>query len=135
MNIISFLKLIRMIYGNKKPDAVKIQKMGLLAVKIGQVHALRIDFLNEETCVELSKLYRSNIPIKSEDVLKDIDRKNFLWIDEKPLASASVGQVYKAKLLTGEEVVIKVIKSNFKKLFEKDVAAVKRFFRFHSLWP
>ncbi len=130
MNIVSFLKLIWMIYGNKKPDAEKIQEMGLLAVKIGQVHALRIDFLNEETCIELSKLYRANIPIKSEYVLKNINRTKFSWINEKPLASASVGQVYRAKLVTGEEVVIKVIKSDFKKMFEKDVAAVKRFFRF-----
>jgi ubiquinone biosynthesis protein len=130
MNIFSFLKLIHMIYGNKKPDVEKIQKMGLLAVKIGQVHALRIDFLNEETCVELSKLYRANIPIKSEDVLKNIDRSKFSWINEKAIASASIGQVYEAKLITGEDVVIKIIKSNFKEKFEKDVAAVKRFFRF-----
>jgi len=130
MNIISFLKLIRMIYGNKKPDVEKIQRMGLLAVKIGQVHALRIDFLNEETCIELSKLYRANIPIKSEEVLKNIDRSKFSRIDEEPLASASVGQVYRARLVTGEEVVIKVIKADFKKKFEKDVVAVKRFFRF-----
>lgn len=130
MNMISFLKLIYMIYGNKKPDVEKIQKMGLLAVKIGQVHALRIDFLNEETCVELSKLYRANIPIKSEEALKKIDRTRFSWINEKPIASASVGQVYNARLLTGEEVVIKIIKSDFKNKFEKDVAAVKRFFRF-----
>ena len=118
-----------MIYGNKKPDIEINQKMGLLAVKIGQVHALRIDFLSEETCVELSKLYRANIPIKSEDALKDINKNNFSWIDEKPLATASVGQVYKAKLVTGEDVVIKIIKANFKKSFEKDVAAVKRFFK------
>jgi len=96
MNVISFLRLIYMIYGGKKPDAEKIQKMGLLAVKLGQVHALRIDFLNEETCLELSKLYRATIPIKSEDALKNINRDNFIWIDEKPLASASVGQIGRA---------------------------------------
>ena len=130
MNIFSFIKLIGMIYGSKKPDVDTIQKMGLLAVKIGQVHALRIDFLSEETCIELSKLYRANIPIKTEDVLKEVDKTQFSWIDDKPLATASVGQVYRAKLKTGEDVVIKIIKSNFKKSFEKDVAAVKRFFRF-----
>jgi len=130
MNIISFMKLLRMIYGNKKPDAEKIQRMGLLAVKIGQVHALRIDFLNEETCIELSKLYRANIPIKAEDALKNIDRKHFSWIDENPVACASVGQVYRAKLIGGEEVAVKIIKADFKKLFEKDVASVKRFFKF-----
>jgi len=123
-----------MIYGGKKPDAEKIQRMGLLAVKIGQVHALRIDFLSEETCIELSKLYRANIPIKTEDVLKDIDKSKFSWIDDKPFATASVGQVYRAMLVTGEDVVIKIIKSNFKKTFEHDVKSVKRFFNFIILF-
>jgi len=129
MNVFSFLRLIRMIYGNKKPDVEKIQNMGLLAVKIGQVHALRIDFLNEETCIELSKLYRANIPIKAEEVLKHIDRTKFSWIDETPIASASVGQVYRAKLAAGEDVVVKVVKSNFRRIFEQDVATVRRFFK------
>ncbi|MBN2789470.1 MAG: AarF/ABC1/UbiB kinase family protein [Candidatus Delongbacteria bacterium] len=129
MNIFSFISLIKMIYRNK-PDIDKIQKMGLLAVKIGQVHALRIDFLDENTCIELSKLYRTNTPVRSEDVLKNVDRSKFSHIDDSPLATASVGQVYRAKLLTGEEVVIKIIKSNFKKQFEKDVKAVKRLFKF-----
>ena len=130
MNVYSFLKLIRMIYGGGKADARRIQEMGLLAVKIGQVHALRIDFLNEETCIELSKLYRTNVPIKAEQVLKNIDRTKFSWIDETPLASASVGQVYRARLLSGEEVVLKVIKSGFRKIFEQDVSTVKRLFKF-----
>lgn len=115
-----------MIYGDKKADAEAIQKMGLLAVKIGQVHALRIDFLPEETCLELSKLYRANIPIGSEEVLKQVDRSQFEWVDERPLASASVGQVYKARRVTGEEVVIKVIKSDFKARFARDVKTLKR---------
>ena len=119
-----------MIYGGGKADARRIQEMGLLAVKIGQVHALRIDFLNEETCIELSKLYRTNVPIKAEQVLKNIDRTKFSWIDETPLASASVGQVYRARLLSGEEVVLKVIKSGFRKIFEQDVSTVKRLFKF-----
>ncbi|MBN2144445.1 MAG: AarF/ABC1/UbiB kinase family protein [Candidatus Aureabacteria bacterium] len=130
MNILSFLNLLRMIYGGKKPDIVKIQKMGLLAVKIAQVHALRIDFLSEATCLELSKLYRANIPIKTEDALKNLNRAPFSSIDEKPIATASVGQVYRAKLVSGEDVVIKVIKADFKRKFEKDVAALKRLFKF-----
>ena len=130
MNWFNFIRLIRMIYGKKKPDINKIQKMGLLAVKIGQVHALRIDFLDEETCIELSKLYRATIPIKTEDALKNVDKEKFSHIDNKPLASASVGQVYKGKLKNGEEVVIKIIKKNFKKQFEKDVRSVKKFMKF-----
>jgi len=129
LNIFSFLTLIRMIYGNR-PDIGKIQEMGLLAVKIGQVHALRIDFLEEHTCIELSKLYRTNTPIKTEDALRNVDRSQFSHIDEEPIATASVGQVYRAQLLSGEDVVIKVIKSDFKKRFEKDVQAVRRLFKF-----
>jgi ubiquinone biosynthesis protein len=129
MNILSFLNLLRMIYGKNKPNIQKIQEMGLLAVKIGQVHALRIDFLDEETCFELSKLYRATTPLRSEDVLKNIDMSKFSFVDEKPLASASVGQVHRAKLTTGEDVVVKIIKSDFKKRFEKDVAAVKKFIK------
>lgn len=122
------------IYGGRKPDILKIQNMGLLAVKIGQVHALRIDFLSEETCLELSKLYRQNLPIRSEDVLSRIDRSKFSHIDETPLATASVGQVYRATLTTGEDVVIKIIKSDFKKRFEQDVRAVKRLFKYVILF-
>ena len=129
MNIFSIFNLLRMIYGGGKPDILKIQKMGLLAVKIAQVHALRIDFLNEETCLELSKLYRANIPIKTEEILKYVDRSKFAWVDEAPIATASVGQVYRARLFSGEDVVIKVIKADFKRQFEKDVAALKKIFR------
>ena len=129
MNIFSFLKLMKMIYGKKKPDIIQIQKMGLLAVKIGQVHALRIDFLNAETCLELSKLYRANTPIKTEAALKNLDRSKFKQIDETPLATASVGQVYRATLLNGDAVVIKIIKADFKKRFENDVKSVKRLFK------
>ena len=114
-----------MIYGKGTPDIDKIQKMGLLAVKIGQVHALRIDFLDEKTCIELSRLYRATIPIKSEKALEKVDKESFSWIDDKPLASASVGQVYRAKLKSGEDVVIKVIKQDFKRQFKKDVRSVR----------
>lgn len=129
MNTFQFISLLRMIYGKKKIDLEKIQNMGLLAVKIGQVHALRIDFLDEKTCLKLSKLYRATIPIKTEKALKNIDKSKFSWIDKKPLASASVGQVYRARIKDGNDVVIKAIKKNFKKNFKKDVRSTKRLIR------
>jgi ubiquinone biosynthesis protein len=130
MNMLDFIDLIRMIYGKKKLDIQKIQEMGLLAVKIGQVHALRVDFLDPKKCQELSKLYRYNNTIPSEQVLSQVDESKFESIDKKPLASASVGQVHRAVLKTGEEVVIKIIKKDFKKKFEKEVNTVKNLFKF-----
>lgn len=118
-----------MIYGKKPVDILKIQKYGLLAVKIGQVHATRLDFLPIEKCEELSKLYRSTIPISSEDVLSHVDMSLFSEFEETPLASASVGQVHKARLKNGDEVVVKVIKARFKKDFIAQVRAVKILFK------
>ncbi|MBD3328171.1 hypothetical protein GF340_02585 [Candidatus Peregrinibacteria bacterium] len=128
MNWFNFIRLMRMIYGkNVRINLNKIQKMGLLAVKIGQVHALRLDFLPVEKCQELAKLYRSTIPIDTEKVLSRIDSNKFKEIDDNPLASASVGQVHKASLKDGTPVVIKIIKNNFKEKFKKDVRSVRKF--------
>lgn len=135
MNSIIFLKLIWELYFKKDlPDIEKIQRWGLLAVKIGQVHALRIDFLGPEKCQHLSKLYRQNTIINSEDISDLIDEylqrhpNRFESIEKQPFAAASVGQVYKAKLITGENVVLKVIKRDFKKSFAKEVKKVRKLF-------
>ncbi|MEY4440600.1 MAG: putative protein kinase UbiB [Candidatus Parcubacteria bacterium] len=143
MNSITFLKLIWELYFKKGlPDIEKIQKWGLLAVKIGQVHALRIDFLGPEKCQHLSKLFRQNTEIRSEDISDLLDEylvrhpNAFSFIQRTPFAAASVGQVYKAKLVTGEDVVVKVIKRDFKKTFIKDVKKVRRLFKiFLFLYP
>jgi predicted unusual protein kinase regulating ubiquinone biosynthesis (AarF/ABC1/UbiB family) len=55
--------------------------------------------------------------------------KNFSVIQEKPLAVASVGQVYRAKLPDSAEVVIKIIKAKFKERFTADVSKLRRFFK------
>ena len=62
MNWIQFGRLIHSIYSHngKLPDLDWIQRLGLLAVKLGQVHALRSDFLEPAKCEHLSKLFRNN---------------------------------------------------------------------------
>lgn len=135
MNSITFLRLIWELYFKKGlPDIQKIQKWGLLAVKIGQVHALRIDFLGPEKCHHLSKLFRQNTIINSEDISDLIDEyllrhsNRFSSIEKTPFAAASVGQVYWAKLVSGEDVVVKVIKRDFKKTFAREVKKVRKLF-------
>jgi ubiquinone biosynthesis protein len=137
MRFWKFIKLFRMIFSQKLPDLDAIQKQGLLAVKIAQTFALRIDFLSEERCTHLSKLYTKTTPIKEEDFFEllksytdDAWMNHFESISSNPLGSASVGQVHRAKLNNGEEVVVKVIKKNFKKKFERDVRALRRLIKF-----
>ena len=54
---------------------------------------------------------------------------NFEWIDEKPLAAASVGQVHRARLNNGDDVVIKFVKQANAKEFRKEVDRMKSWLR------
>ncbi|MBN1621817.1 MAG: AarF/ABC1/UbiB kinase family protein [Endomicrobiales bacterium] len=136
MNWIGFTKLIYSIYGPGMPDLEYIQKLGLLAIKLGQVHALRIDFLSREKCQQLAKLYRQTFSLPSENFLELLKQKgskniidNFSNIEKKPLASASIGQIHKAKLKNGKDVVIKAIKGNYKETFKEDVNNLEGLFK------
>jgi ubiquinone biosynthesis protein len=138
MNWFQFARLIRSIYGRQKtlPDLAWIQRLGLLAVKLGQVHALRIDFLDREKCQHLAKLYRRTDALAPQDFLKLLASvapenfaANFARIEEKALASASVGQVHRAWLKDNSPVVIKAVKKNVREQFITDVASLKNLFR------
>ncbi|MCX7841623.1 MAG: AarF/ABC1/UbiB kinase family protein [Clostridia bacterium] len=137
MNVISFIDLIREIFYKKKPDIEKIQKKGLLAVKIAQTFALRIDFLDEHKCYELSKLFNHVEKIPSESIDKLIEKymgqhwleRNFQSFNKESFASASIGQVHEGVLRSGERVAVKIIKHNFKQRFEKDVQSVLQLFK------
>ena len=145
MNWIQFGRLIHAIYGRggKLPDLDWIQGLGLLAVKLGQVHALRIDFLDREKCEHLARLYRRNATLAPEDFLSLLRASaapgffdRFESIEPAALASASVGQVHRARLKDGGDVVIKAIKKNVRAQFTADVASLKRLFRLATfLYP
>ena len=145
MNWIQFGRLIHAIYGRggKLPDLDWIQDLGLLAVKLGQVHALLIDFLDREKCEHLARLYRRNATLAPEDFLSLLRASavpgffdHFEYIEPVALASASVGQVHRARLKVGGDVVIKAIKKNVRAQFIADVASLKRLFRLATfLYP
>jgi ubiquinone biosynthesis protein len=91
MGLIRTLYFLKNIYAKKVPDIKKIENIGLLAVKIGQHYALRVDFLDEKVCTELSKLYTHSFKSKSgEDFEKLITSysgkdyfKNFSYVEKK----------------------------------------------------
>lgn len=132
MNWLGFLGLMRQIYGPGLPDLDYIQRKGLLAVKIGQTFALRADFLDEAKCRHLAKLYRQTLSLPPEDIEGLLERtppgwrESFSAIDKTPLASASVGQVHRARLKGGREVVVKLIKGDFAERFARDALSLRR---------
>ena len=110
--------------------------MGLLAVKLGQIFALRPDLIEPDRCIELQQLYSRASTIPEEDSQQLLDRfapdgfmDHFKHIDMKPFAAASIGQIHRAQLKDGSKVVVKIIKSDFEASFKRDVQRMKRWIR------
>ena len=113
-----------------------IRSMGLLAVKLGQIFALRPDLIEPDRCIELQQLYSRASTIPEEDSQQLLDRfapdgfmDHFKHIEMKPFAAASIGQIHRAELKDGSKVVVKIIKSNFEASFKRDVQRMKRWIR------
>ena len=121
----------------KSPANLKwIERQGLLAVKLAQIFALRPDIISLEKCKQLQTLYSSASTIPTEDVFRILKDKapdsyhdEISWFDVEPLAAASVGQVHRARLKSGEEVVVKIIKGDHEKRFKRDVKRMSRWLK------
>lgn len=108
-----------------------LEELGPTFVKFGQALSNREDFLPKELVVELQHL-QDNVHLADIDldgILADNFgqgfRKNFQSIDYKALASASIAQVYRATLKSGEEVVLKIKRPNINEVIESDLLLLK----------
>ena len=90
-----------------------IEMRGML-IKIGQFLSSRVDILPEEYTGELSKLQDQVPPAPFAEIALRVSqelgplKEVFSSFDEKPIASASLGQVHRACLRDGDCIVIKV---------------------------
>jgi len=136
VRLLKFALFMRQVTRKSPANLDWIQKQGLLAVKLAQIFALRPDIISLEKCKQLQTLYSSASTIPTENVFKILKEKapdsyheNISWFDVEPLAAASVGQVHKAKLKTGEKVVVKVIKEDHERKFKRDVKRMTRWLK------
>lgn len=110
-----------------------IEDLGPTYVKLGQIVSMHSNILPKEYCEELEKL-RSKVAPLDTDVVKDILIKEydkpldevFKEFSEKPLGSASMAQVHKAVLKTGEDVVVKVQRPGIYEMMERDTVMLHR---------
>lgn len=118
--------------------------LGPTFIKVGQLFSTRADLFPVEYVEELSKL-QDRVPAFSYEQVEEIIHRDlgktvqqlFRSFDPVPLAAASLGQVHKAKLHTGEEIVVKVQRPGLRRLFEVDLAILKgiaRYFQNHPKW-
>ena len=134
--MLTFFRFMRQILRKKPADLDWIQRQGLMAVKLAQIFALRPDLLGEEKCKQLQQLYQHAASIPPENWEETLKSKaipnffdNFKTIDSTPLAAASVGQVHRATLHNGDEVVIKFVKQANAVKFRQEVDRMRSWLR------
>lgn len=110
-----------------------LEGLGPTFVKLGQIMSMRPDFLPQEYCDELMKLQTEANPLPFsviEGVLRHEYQRRwtqiFASIDEEALGSASIAQVHRAILKSGERVVIKVQRPGVHDVMSKDIVLLKR---------
>ncbi len=119
-------------------------ELGPTFIKVGQLFSTRGDLFPIEYVEELSKL-QDRVPAfpyeQVEETIKSDFGKSinqlFSSFEPTPLAAASLGQVHKAKLHSGEEVVVKVQRPGLKQLFTVDLVILRqiaRYFQNHREW-
>ena len=121
--------------GEVPPEAIELaadlEALGPTFIKLGQLLSTRMDLLPPSYTEALSRLQDAVEPITVEEVEEvfcaelGVDtRTAFAWFDPEPLASASLGQVHRAELRSGREVVVKVQRPGIRERIANDMEAL-----------
>ena len=106
-------------------------ELGPIYIKFGQLLSTRKDLLPPELAEELAQLQDKVPPFKGKTARKLIEKALgepieavFSEFESEAMASASIAQVHSAKLKSGEDVVVKVIRPNLEKTINKDISVM-----------
>jgi ubiquinone biosynthesis protein len=105
-----------------------LESLGPVYIKFGQMLSTRPDIVGEEIAHSLSSL-QDKLPEFSYETANKIifnsfgqnTNELFLEFSEKPVAAASIAQVHKAKLKTGEDVAVKILRPNIYQKYLDDI--------------
>ncbi len=113
------------------PERIRMafEELGPAFIKLGQIFSVRADVFPQSYTEEFKKL-QDQVPPVSFDEIKNVMEtglgaplnKLFTDFDKKSIAAASVAQVHKARLKTGEKVAVKVIRPRIEKKIKEDIA-------------
>lgn len=111
-----------------------MEELGPTYIKLGQMLSNRPDLVPEPLIKELEKLLDRVPPFETEIARQIIQEELgkpigdlFIYFDEKPIGSASIGQVHRARLMSGEDVVVKVQRPNAKRQVIADLSLMREF--------
>ncbi|MBD0370484.1 MAG: AarF/ABC1/UbiB kinase family protein [Pyrinomonadaceae bacterium] len=112
-------------------------KLGPTFIKIGQSLGTRGDLLPLSYVKELALLQDQVPPFSTTEAYARIEaelgrtlQEAYAEIDAEPIAAASLGQVYRARLHTGEEVAVKVQRLNLPEIINFDITVLRRIVAF-----
>jgi predicted unusual protein kinase regulating ubiquinone biosynthesis (AarF/ABC1/UbiB family) len=121
-----------------------LEAMGPTYVKLGQVLSGRPDLIPQTYIDALVRLQDKVKPFAFEEVKQIVESeigvrlsKGFSYFDEQPMAAASLGQVHRAALRDGREVVVKVQRPNIASQIAEDfevLAQIATFLEKHNDW-
>jgi ubiquinone biosynthesis protein len=105
-----------------------MEELGPTFIKLGQLFSTRPDVFSKEYITEFSRL-QDKIPAVSLEEINDQIQQElgyppselFAEFHDKPLAAASIAQVHRGRLKSGEEVVFKVRRPGISKIVETDI--------------
>lgn len=110
-----------------------LEDLGPTFIKLGQIMSMHSDVLPKRYCDELMRLRSEVSPMPFSQVEETLQEaygcpwnKIFKEIDEKPLGSASIAQVHRAALKTGEKVVVKVQRQGIYNIMARDIRLLHR---------
>ncbi|MEO7675028.1 MAG: AarF/ABC1/UbiB kinase family protein [Pyrinomonadaceae bacterium] len=131
---------------NQEKQAVWLKneliELGPTFIKIGQSMGTRADLLPLPFVVALGEL-QDNVPpfpnsVAFARIEKDLGRKInevYAEFELEPVAAASLGQVYRARLFTGEEVAVKVQRPNLEAVITGDIGILRSVAKFAERFP
>ena len=106
-----------------------LEELGPVFIKFGQMLSTRRDLLPEDIADELAKLQDDVPPFPESQSVAIIEEalgkpvaELYANFEASPMASASVAQVHAARLHSGEEVVVKVVRPDIEPVIRQDIA-------------
>lgn len=138
--IVSVLRTYDVFHGMTPEKLCNVfQALGPTFVKAGQILSMRSEILPQSYCDALARLRAHADPMPTDIVLHLLESEYshpiediFAYIDHKPLGSASLAQVHRAILKTGEEVAVKVQRPGVRETMAQDIDITRSILKWAS---